>query len=353
MMLSTPLQVLVMYSNNFACLKVTKNLLAFSGGIDSTALFFILIEHNIPFDIAIVNYNTRPQSIEEEQYAHFLAQKYNKNIYVKSVPNEIKTNFEMTARNIRYDFFEEVISNFDYEFLLIAHQLNDKLEWFMMQLSRGAGISELFGINEIDSRDNYQICRPLLGYTKAELLEYLEKNKHQYFVDSSNNDMKYTRNQFRKEFSDPFLNKFASGVKRSFEYLAEDITVLNGLSTKILTLNELCIFKVPNDSSVIIRTIDKELKKRGILLSSQTKKEILKQKQIIISAKFCVSFGDGLLWIAPVCSETMDKQFKECTRIAKIPQNIRPYLKKILRSCDEIQKLVASIGTSCNLSLDK
>jgi tRNA(Ile)-lysidine synthase len=59
------------------------NLLAFSGGVDSTALFFYLLERNIPFDIAIVNYHTREESNKEVKYAKELAEKYNKKIFVK------------------------------------------------------------------------------------------------------------------------------------------------------------------------------------------------------------------------------------------------------------------------------
>ena len=65
-----------------------KNLLAFSAGIDSSALFFLLIENNIPFDIAIVNYNMRNQSKDEVIYAKQLATKYKKQIFLKEFPKE-------------------------------------------------------------------------------------------------------------------------------------------------------------------------------------------------------------------------------------------------------------------------
>ena len=67
---------------NFSAITESKNLLAFSAGVDSTALFFLLLEQNIPFDIAIVNYNVRVQSKEELAYAKELAIKYSKNIYL-------------------------------------------------------------------------------------------------------------------------------------------------------------------------------------------------------------------------------------------------------------------------------
>ena len=75
---------------DFSAIKESKNLLAFSSGVDSTALFFLLFEKNIPFDIAIVNYNMRIQSLDEVTYAKHLASKYNKQIFLKDV--KIKSN---------------------------------------------------------------------------------------------------------------------------------------------------------------------------------------------------------------------------------------------------------------------
>ena len=116
---------------DFSVIKNQKNLLAFSAGVDSTSLFFLLLKQNIPFDIAIVNYNLREQSKDEISYAKELALKYNKKIFLKDIKLENSSNFEKTARDIRYKFFEEIISKNSYENLITAHQLNDKLEWFI------------------------------------------------------------------------------------------------------------------------------------------------------------------------------------------------------------------------------
>ena len=202
---------------DFSAIKNQKNLLAFSAGVDSTALFFLLLEQNIPFDIAIVDYNLRVQSKDEISYAKELALKYNKQIFIKDIKLENNSNFEKTARDIRYSFFEKIISENSYENLITAHQLNDKLEWFMMQLSKGAGLVELIGFNEFEEKENYKIYKPLLNITKDELENYLKTNHHKYFIDESNFDEKYKRNFFRKNISNPFLENFSSGVKKSFE----------------------------------------------------------------------------------------------------------------------------------------
>ncbi len=313
---------------DFSAIKNQKNLLAFSAGVDSVALFFLLLEQNISFDIAIVDYNLRAQSKDEISYAKELALKYNKTIFIKDVNLENNSNFEKIARDIRYSFFEEIILNEKYENLITAHQLNDKLEWFLMQLSKGAGLVELIGFNEFEQKENYKIYKPLLNTTKDELENYLKINNHKYFIDESNFDEKYTRNFFRHNFSNPFLENFSSGVKKSFEYLQNDLNSLNIQNNPIKKIEELEIFLNQKDDNLNIRTIDLSLKKRGILISSAQRDEILKQKELTISHKINISILEDYIYITPVCNEIMDKKFKELCRIKNIPKNIRSYIFK-------------------------
>lgn len=312
---------------NFSALKESKNLLAFSAGVDSSALFFLLLENNIPFDIAIVDYNLREQSKEEVSYAKELSLKYNKQIFIKEVFLG-GSNFEKKARDIRYNFFEELIRKHNYTTLITAHQLNDKLEWFMMQLSKGAGLSELIGFNSWEEKEFYKIYKPLLNITKDELQEYLNANDFKYFIDETNSDTKYKRNYFRHNFSDKFLKEFKDGIINSFEYLQEDIKSLNKNSDCLQKLKDLEIFKNTNDDNLNIRIIDKSLKRRGYILSKASRDEILKQKEIIISHKVAISITNNYIFICPNFKITMDKKFKEKCRVKKIPKNIRAYLYK-------------------------
>ncbi len=301
-----------------------KNLLAFSGGVDSSALFFMLLAKNIKFDIAIVDYKQRDQSKDEVTYAEKLAKLYNKKIFLKEFPKNKKFS-EKIARDFRYDFFEHIIQYEGYKNLITAHQLNDKFEWLLMQIGRGAGLTELIGLEANDNRDNYNIVRPLLEYTKDELYEYLEQKDIKYFIDESNLDKKYKRNQIRADFSDKFLKEFSAGVKRSFEYLEKDkISLLQNITTYIH--DDLTIFDWDGDDNIAIRIIDKELKKRGILISKHTREEILSQREIIISQKIAIAITMYQIWIAPQCDIPMDKKFKEKCRLNKIPNNMRSYL---------------------------
>ncbi len=311
---------------NFTKIKETKNLLAFSAGVDSTALFFLLVESNIPFDIAIVNYNARNESAEELNYAIELASLYGKEIFYKEVIIESNSNFEKTARDIRYNFFEDLISEYKYESLITAHQLNDKLEWFLMQLSKGAGLVELIGFNEVEEKEKYFIFKPLLEVKKDDLETYLKEYNYKYFIDKSNYDEKYTRNYFRHNYSDKFLKEYEKGIINSFRYLNNDLLSLNISADPLLKIKELEVFKNINDNNLNIRVIDLSLKKRGILLSKAQRDEIMKQKVLVISHKISITILDNFIWIAPISNKDMTKEFKELCRINKIPKNIRAYI---------------------------
>ena len=196
-------------------LESSKNLLAFSGGGDSTALLFLLLDNNVKFDIAIVDYQVRDQSKKEVAYAKELANKHDFKCHVllASVP---ESNFEANARMVRYDFFNELIKEYEYDNLLTAHHLGDRFEWTLMQFCKGAGCVELSGMKEFEKRDRYNLLRPLLGHEKSELLSYLNANNLKYFEDESNLDEKYQRNYFRANHSKPLLEKYASGIKKAF-----------------------------------------------------------------------------------------------------------------------------------------
>jgi tRNA(Ile)-lysidine synthase len=305
-------------------IKTTKNLLAFSGGVDSTALFFLLIEKNIPFDIVIVDYRIRKQSKQEIKYAKELAKRYNKICYTTTYT--LDKFSEKTAREFRYSFFDNLMQQHSYQALLTAHQLNDTLEWFLMQLSKGAGLFELIGLKKIDKRKDYILYKPLLDISKKELKQYLKNNNIKYFIDKTNKDTKYKRNYFRKYFSNKLIKKYKHGIQKSFQYLQNDIDSLHNLG-EYFGYDDVYIakFKI-NDINIMMRFIDKSVKKLGVVLSKNTKDEIVKQKEIIISGKISVAIVDNVIWVTPYKKITMDKKFKDKCRVLKIPKNSRGYL---------------------------
>ena len=313
---------------NFTKINTTKNLLAFSGGVDSSALFHLLLENEIPFDFAIVNYNLRQEAKKEIEYAKKLAKKYNKKLFIKDVKLESSSNFEKKARDIRYNFFKELIEENFYEVLITAHQLNDKLEWFLMQLSRGAGLAELLSFEEFSNKENYKIFKPLINVSRNEIENYLKQNDIKYFLDKTNSDTSYTRNYFRKEFSSKFIKEFKKGVANSFKYLEEDLNSLNIQTSPFCKIKELTIYETKKDDNLNIRTIDLDLKKRAYLLSKAQRDEILKQKQCVISNKIAISISKKYIFICSYEKEVMPKKFKEECRLKNIPKNIRSYIYK-------------------------
>ncbi len=301
-----------------------KNLLAFSGGIDSSALFFLLIEHDIPFDIAIVDYGLRAESREEIAHAKALAERYELRCYTVQAPH-FKSHFEQQARAFRYRFFENLIQEHGYDTLLTAHQLNDQLEWLLMRLGRGAGVSELIGLAPVSQREGYTLVRPLLEYSKEELLEYLQAHNYPYFIDSSNSDERYERNYFRKQFSDPLLAAHKEGIRQSMRYLREDKQRLEADFETLYRDKALYIITLHHPQAKA-KAADQTLKKLGYLLTAAQRKEIAKEQSLVIGGVWAIEEQQGLLYIAPYRTADMPKSFKEQCRIAKIPAKIRPYL---------------------------
>jgi tRNA(Ile)-lysidine synthase len=306
---------------NFDALKSSKNLLAFSGGVDSSALFFMLVEAGVEFDMAIVDYNVRASSKDEIAYAQELSSRYKKRLFEKAV-NIKAANFEAEARRVRYEFFEDIVKQNGYDTLLFAHHLGDRLEWFLMRFVRGAGAVELCGFEQVEKRDGYRIVRPLLECVKEELLEFLTKNGHKYFIDESNFDEKYERNRFRKYFSEPLLREHKEGILRSFKALLNDKEKL--FPKEYERIDSLYFFKRDENEIRLISKISKFFK---IVLSSKQRDEIEKLNECVISGKIAIGKNDDFVFIAPFEQDVvMSKEFKESCRKAKLPKNIRGYM---------------------------
>lgn len=316
-----------------------KNLLAFSAGVDSTALLFLLLENNIDFDIAIVDYGLREQSKDEVVYAQDLAKEYKFKSYVFKAEN-IETNFEANARKIRYDFFDELIKEYQYENLLTGHHLGDRVEWMLMQFCKGAGCVELSGMQAVDQRQAYTLVRPLLHLDKQELLTYLLDKKIKYFEDSTNTDEKYKRNEFRHKYSKPLLEKYLSGIKKSFEYIDEDVKQL--VSEITLSQYKKLIYFTSSDSkrSDII-AIDKYFKSIGKLITAEEKALLKEQTTVVISRRFVVNQAHSYVFIAPyIKAENIDKELREKLRLLRVEPKMRGYLASDLEVVEFLSLLL-------------
>ena len=305
-------------------LKSGRNLLAFSHGVDSTALFYLLDEADVKFDLAIVDYNVRAQSKDEIASARDLAIKFNKQIYVKSVRLG-ESNFEHEARTARYDFFAEICRKQGYENLILAHQFDDKFEWFLMQLGRGAGLNELLGMQELEAREDYAIARPLLGVRKCELERFLKGRNLKYFTDETNLTDRFKRGFIRAKFSEPFLDEYFSGVKKSFEFLATDALNL----TPEISNPAPKIYLIKRGRGEL-RGVDLACKRLGLVLSAAQRNECARCLEngadCVLGGKVAVGAGKKFILVTPYVKPAMEKKFKEACRRLAIPPINRGFL---------------------------
>lgn len=300
-----------------------KNLLAFSSGTDSCALFDLLVKEGIEFDIAMVDYNVRDQSKEEVAHAKSLAKTLNKDIFILEVNLEGESNFEKRARDVRYDFFDSIMK--DYDNLILGHNLSDKTEWFLMQLTRGSGIRELFGMQAISVRKGYSIVRPLLECSKSEIAEYLENHNIKHFFDESNLDQKYERNYFRAEFSEKLLENNTEGIKKTFKILEKEIDMLPR-GELIFEKNEYCQWKVPHEGATNL--LSKLFKERGYLLSGPQREEFERVDEITViynGQKISATYFNDCLFLSPLLETSVSKKERDNMRKLGIPPKHRAY----------------------------
>ncbi|QEC66939.1 tRNA lysidine(34) synthetase TilS [Panacibacter ginsenosidivorans] len=193
-----------------------KFLLAVSGGIDSIVLTDLIYKSGFDFTIAHCNFQLRGEESErDEAFVRSLEAKYNKAVLVekfdtKNYAAQNKLAIQEAARNLRYQWFEEIVNressivnnsrNFTHDsrfttHLATAHNANDNIETMLMHFFRGTGIHGLTGIPETDVAR--KIIRPLLFTKREDILAYAKENDLQWVEDSSNASDKYTRNFFR------------------------------------------------------------------------------------------------------------------------------------------------------------
>ena len=202
---------------NLSFLENSKLLLAISGGIDSVILAHLLYEMNLDFSLAHCNFNLRYEDSDKDaEFVNELAKKLKIKIHLKNfdtstyaVENKIST--QMAARDLRYSWFEDLIVEYNYDFLLTAHHANDNLETVLINLTRGASLQGLTGIPEI----NGNIIRPLLPFTRSEIEKYTIANNISWREDDSNSSKKYFRNKIRHEVI-PILQELNPSVLETF-----------------------------------------------------------------------------------------------------------------------------------------
>jgi tRNA(Ile)-lysidine synthase len=221
--------------SEFPELLTTRFLIAISGGLDSVVLAHLCHSLHLNFGLSHCNFQLRGlDSTRDAEFVKSLSISLECDFFIKtfqteSIAKKSKSSIQLTARKLRYDWFQELIETTSHNFLLTAHHLNDNLETFIINLSRSTGLKGLTGIPQ---RNGY-ILRPLLKFSKAELKEYAIKNNIYWREDQSNASTKYLRNEIRHkivpslvELNPQFLDSFESTLEKlkQTEHLIKDYT---------------------------------------------------------------------------------------------------------------------------------
>jgi tRNA(Ile)-lysidine synthase len=211
-------------------------LVALSGGPDSVALLHLLhaggMEMGFKTAAAHVNYGLRgEESNEDERFCRDLCERLGVKLRVKKVHLSTRksgTNLQAEARKIRYGFFDEICAKYRITWIATGHNKTDNVETILMNLCRGAGTFGLSGIEPVFG----MVIRPLLDFTREEIIAYLQQNHLPYRIDRSNLESKYTRNKVRQQLLPVvvkiFGDKAIGSITRTGQILAQQENYLRG-----------------------------------------------------------------------------------------------------------------------------
>lgn len=215
-----------------------KILVAISGGADSVVLSHLLHKAGYKIGLAHCNFKLRgDESDEDELFVRNFADEMHVPFYIKHFETKVfskenKISIQMAARDLRYTWFQELATTSAYDFIALAHHLDDQIETFFINLFRGSGIRGLSGM----PAKNGKIIRPLLATQRVEIEQYAVENHLKYRTDSSNAKSDYLRNNIRNKLLPEMYNMISgskSGILHSLKYLSGNEILYNELVSNI------------------------------------------------------------------------------------------------------------------------
>ena len=224
--------------HNFPFLEDRKLLIAISGGIDSVVLTHLC--HQLKLDISLCHCNFKlrgQESEDDESFVKNLASELKIPVFTTSFETEKyaekqKVSIQIAARDLRYEWFYKLLKEHQYEYVLTAHNTNDNLETFIINLTRGSGLEGFTGIPPINKKS----VRPLLKFSRDHITMFAIKNGIVWREDRSNASIKYIRNKVRhkvlpvlQEINPHLLDSF----QKTLENLNESQTIINDSIAKI------------------------------------------------------------------------------------------------------------------------
>lgn len=313
-------------NTNFPNLKEKKLLIACSGGLDSVSLSYLMKELGYKIALAHCNFSLRgKESDTDEAFVETLAIKWNipffsETFSTKEYAKNNKLSTQMAARELRYQWFDEILKDFKYDYVITAHHADDDLETFLINLSRGTGLKGLTGI----PTKNKTVLRPFLPFSRHEIFQFAKKENLFWREDSSNLSKDYLRNKIRfevvpayKESQSKLLQNFQKTqyfLKQS-EALIENYIALvsrlivtpthNGIAFSITKLQDL-----PNKEALLFHLLEPygfsawaDIKK---LIAAQSGKQIFSKTHRLLKDRTVL-----LLTTIPHETEVAEKYISE------------------------------------------
>lgn len=199
-------------------------LIALSGGVDSMCMATLFFKSCYPnFAVATVNFSLRGEESDgDEALVKEWCKSNNKRCHsivfdTKEYAAQKKISIQMAARELRYSWFKELSEEHGYQYIALAHNLNDSVETLFLNLLRGSGLKGLRGIPS----KNHSIIRPLLPFSREEIEYYVKQEKVEFREDSSNRENQYSRNRLRnllfphfKAINPNFLHTISASIER-------------------------------------------------------------------------------------------------------------------------------------------
>lgn len=225
-------------TNNFPFFNGKKLLLATSGGLDSMVLLYLFQQLDYEIGVAHCNFQLRGlESFGDQKFVQEYADANNISFFVtqfdtQAFAKDYKLSTQVAARELRYNWFYELLETENFDYILTAHHADDNLETFIINLSRGTGLDGLTGI----PLQNDKIVRPLLIFSRQEIEDFANSNDIKWREDSSNTSDKYLRNKIRHDLV-PILKElntdFLSSFQKTQNYLQESQAMVEDASSMI------------------------------------------------------------------------------------------------------------------------
>ncbi|MEH6763272.1 MAG: tRNA lysidine(34) synthetase TilS [Aequorivita antarctica] len=351
---------------NFSFLIGKKLLVACSGGLDSVTLTHLMNQIDCEIALAHCNFSLRgKESDGDEMFVIGLAKSIEISVFAetfdtKKYAEEHKISTQMAARDLRYTWFSEILKDFKYDYLLTAHHLDDDLETFFINLSRGTGLNGLIGI----PKKNNKIVRPLLSFSRVEILQYAEQNNLKWREDSSNKKTDYLRNKLRlevlpqfKETNEALLKNFQKTQQnmQASQNLIEDYMALvyNLVVTEDTDSYKINIQKIkelPHTSALLYELLNgfgfTEWEDISNLLDAQTGKQILSKTHRLLKNR-------NELLLTAIDLEIRNDEFLVSEKGISSPINIKIETSKYIGETEKNLIYVASEKLKFPLKLRK